>query len=175
MAASLDIQTQHNLSSGWQELCPEPWWLSSSLCMLDQYSWLWALQQVDQFRLDPFLIPTHFHRRSRGGLGGLGPLLEKLVSLAWQKWELGMTKMRAWQDRNGSLAGQKWELSRTEMRAWQKIICKTPHFPRFSVIFVCFLPLLVGFYHIFQFFFNFWLFCSHSPAMFAHWQNSLAE
>jgi len=110
-----------------------------------------------------------------GGPRGPWPPLEKLVILAGQKWDLGRTEMRAWQDRNGSLAGQKWELGRTEMRAWQKIICKTPHFPRFSVIFVCFLPLLVGFYHIFQFFFNFWLFCSHSPAMFAYWQNSLAE
>merc|ERR1719150_3566927 len=96
------------------------------------------------------------HRRSRGGgRGGLGPPLEKLLSLAGQKWELGRTKMGAWQDRNGSLAGQKWELGRTEMRAWQKIICKTPHFSRFSIIFVCFLSLLVGFYHIFQYFFNF--------------------
>ena len=61
------------------------------------------------------------------------------------------------------------------MGAWQKIICKTPHFSRFSVIFVCFLTLWVGFYHISLFFFHFWLFCSHSPTKFAHWQNSLAE
>ena len=48
------------------------------------------------------------HRRSRGGgRGGLGPPLEKLVSLAGQKWELGRTEMAAWQDRSGSLAGQK--------------------------------------------------------------------
>ena len=81
--------------------------------------------------------------------------LSDAVSLAGQKWELGRTEMAAWQDRSGSLAGQKWEHGRTEMRAWQKIICKTPHFPRFSVIFVCFLLLLVGFYHIFLFFFHF--------------------
>ena len=56
--------------------------------------------------------------------------------------------MGAWQDKNGSLAGQKWGLGRTEMRAWQKIICKTPHFSRFSFILVCFLPFLVGFCHI---------------------------
>ena len=48
------------------------------------------------------------HRRSWGGAGGaLAPPLEKLVSLAGQKWDLGRTEMGAWQDRNGSLAGQK--------------------------------------------------------------------
>ena len=83
--------------------------------------------------------------------------------------------MRAWQDRNGSLAGQKWELGRTEMRAWQMIICKTPHFASFPVIFVCFLPLLDGFCNILMFFFHFCLFFSHSPAIFAYWQDSLAE
>ena len=40
-----------------------------------------------------------------GGRGGLGPPLEKLVSLAGQKWELGRTEMGAWQDRNGKLGG----------------------------------------------------------------------
>ena len=54
------------------------------------------------------------HRLSWGGVQG-----EKLVSLAGQKWELGRTKMGAWQDRNGSLAGQKWQLGRTEVGAWQ--------------------------------------------------------
>ena len=83
--------------------------------------------------------------------------------------------MGSWQDRNGSLAGQKWELGRTEMRAWQMIICKTPHFASFPVIFVCFLPLLDGFCNILMFFFHFCLFFSHSPAIFAYWQNSLAE
>ena len=83
--------------------------------------------------------------------------------------------MGVWQDRNGSLAGQKWELGRTEMRAWQMIICKTPHFASFPVIFVCFLPLLDGFCNILMFFFHFCLFFSHSPAIFAYWQNSLAE
>ena len=34
------------------------------------------------------------------------PPLEKLVSLAGQKWDLGRTEMAAWQDINGSLAGQ---------------------------------------------------------------------
>ena len=80
-----------------------------------------------------------------GGRGGLGPPLEKLISLAGQKRELGRTEMGAWQDRNGSLAGQKWE-------AWQKIICKTQHLESFSVTFVYFLPLLVGFCHTFLFF-----------------------
>ena len=83
--------------------------------------------------------------------------------------------MESWQDRNESLAGQKWELGRTEMRAWQMIICKTPHFASFPVIFVCFLPLLDGFCNILMFFFHFCLFFSHSPAIFAYWQNSLAE
>ena len=64
---------------------------------------------------------THTHRRSWGGAGGaLAPPLEKLISLAGQKRELGRTEMGAWQDRNGSLAGQKWE-------AWQKIIRSTHH------------------------------------------------
>ena len=40
-----------------------------------------------------------------------------------------------------SLAGQKLDIGR--------IICKTPHFASFSVIFFCFLPLLIGFCHIF--------------------------
>ena len=88
---------------------------------------------------------------------------------------LGRTKMGSWQDRNESLAGQKWELGRTEMRAWQMIICKTPHFASFPVIFVCFLPLLDGFCNILMFFFHFCLFFSHSPAIFAYWQDSLAE
>ena len=44
------------------------------------------------------------HRRIwGGGRGGLGPLLEKLISLAGQKRELGRTEMGAWQDRNGKL------------------------------------------------------------------------
>merc|ERR1712079_801331 len=73
------------------------------------------------------------------------------------------------------LAGQKWELGRTEMRACQMIICKTPHFASFLVIFVCFLPLLDGFCNIFMLFFHFCLFFSHSPAIFAYWQDSLAE
>ena len=76
-----------------------------------------------------------------GGRGGLGPPLEKLISLAGQNRELGRTGMEAWQDRNGSLAGQKWE-------TWQKINSNTPHFESFSVIFICFLPLLVGSYQI---------------------------
>ena len=42
------------------------------------------------------------------GQGGLGPPLEKLVSLAGQKWHHGRTEMGAWQDKNRSLAGQKW-------------------------------------------------------------------
>ena len=57
--------------------------------------------------------------------------------------------MGSWQDRNGSLAGQKWELGRTEIGACQDInlsladdtddvVCKTPHFASFSVIFVFF-------------------------------------
>ena len=79
--------------------------------------------------------------------------------------------MGAWQDRNGSLAGQKLELGRTEMKAWQKIICETPHFARFSVIFVCFLPLLVGIYHIFLFFCHFWLFCRQERIKF--WQDEM--
>ena len=41
--------------------------------------------------------------------------MEKLVSLAVQKWVLGRTEMGAWQDRNWSLAGQKWKLGRTEL------------------------------------------------------------
>ena len=98
-----------------------------------------------------------------------------ILGLAGQKWQLGRTEMGAWQDRNGSLAGQKWELGRTEMRSWQMIICKTLHFASFSVIFVCFLPLLVGFCNIFMFFFHFCLLFSHSPDIFAYWQNSLTE
>ena len=39
-----------------------------------------------------------------GGPGGPWPPLEKLVSLAGQKWDLGRTEIGAWQDRNGSLA-----------------------------------------------------------------------
>ena len=54
-----------------------------------------------------------------GGPRGPWPPLEKLVILAGQKWDLGRTEMRAWQDRNGSLAGHIWELGRTEMGAWQ--------------------------------------------------------
>ena len=51
------------------------------------------------------------HRRSwGGGRGGIGPPLEKLVSMAGQKWVLGRTEMEAWQDRYGSLAGQKENL-----------------------------------------------------------------
>ena len=80
--------------------------------------------------------------------------------------------MGAWQDRNGSLAGQKWE-------AWQKIICKTQHFESFSVIFVYFLPLLVGFCHTFLFFSRFCLFFSHLSSNLSIsrtvWQDSLAE
>ena len=107
-----------------------------------------------------------------GGAGGaLAPPLEKLISLAGQKRELGRTEMGAWQDRNGSLAGQKWE-------AWQKIICKTQHFESFSVIFVYFLPLLVGFCHTFLFFSRFCLFFSHLSSNLSIsrtvWQDSLA-
>ena len=50
---------------------------------------------------------VHIGVAGGGGRGSLGPPLEKLVSLAGQKWELGRTEMGAWQDRNGSLAGQK--------------------------------------------------------------------
>ena len=114
-----------------------------------------------------------------GGRGGLGPPLEKLISLAGQKRELGRTEMGAWQDRNGSLAGQKWE-------AWQKIICKTQHFESFSVISVYFLPLLVGFCHTFLFFSCFCLFFSRFCLFFSHlssnlsisrtvWQDNFAE
>ena len=107
-----------------------------------------------------------------GGPGGLGPPLEKLLSLAGQKRELGRTEMGAWQDKNGSLAGQKWE-------AWQKIISNTPHFESFSVIFVCLLPLLVGFCHTFLYFSHFCLFFSHLSSNLSIsrtvWQDSLAE
>ena len=41
-----------------------------------------------------------------GGRGGVGPPLEKLISLAGQKRELGRTEMEAWQDRNGKLGGR---------------------------------------------------------------------
>ena len=104
----------------------------------------------------------------------------KLLTLTHSLKSIGLApppfkNLFSWQDKNGSLAGQKLQPGRTEMGAWQKIICKTPHFSRFSVIFVCFLTLWVGFYHISLFFFHFWLFCSHSPTKFAHWQNSLAE
>ena len=113
------------------------------------------------------------HRRIwGGGRGGLGPPLEKLISLAGQKRELGRTEMGSWQDRNGSLAGQKWE-------ACIKVISNTPHFKSFSAIFVCFLPLLVGFCHFFLFFSFFGLFFCH---LFSNlfisrtvWQDSLAE
>ena len=113
------------------------------------------------------------HRRIWGeGRGGLGPPLEKLLSLAGQKRELGRTEMGAWQDKNGSLAGQKWE-------AWQKIISNTPHFESFSVIFVCLLPLLVGFCHTFLYFSHFCLFFSHLSSNLSIsrtvWQDSLAE
>ncbi len=105
------------------------------------------------------------HRRIwGGGRGALAPPLEKLISLAGQKRELGRTEMGAWQDKNGSLAGQKWE-------AWQKIISNTPHFESFSVIFVCLLPLLVGFCHTFLYFSHFCLFFSHLSS---NLQNSLA-
>ena len=43
-----------------------------------------------------------------GAGGGLGPPLEKLFSLAGQKWKLGRTKIGDWQDK-------KRELGRTEM------------------------------------------------------------
>ena len=80
--------------------------------------------------------------------------------------------MLAWQDKNGSFAGQKWE-------AWQKIISNTPHFESFSVIFVCFLPLLVGFCHTFLYFSHFCLFFSHLSSNLSIsrtvWQDSLAE
>ena len=80
--------------------------------------------------------------------------------------------MGAWQDKNGSLAGQKWE-------AWQKIISNTPHFESFSVIFVCLLPLLVGFCHTFLYFSHFCLFFSHLSSNLSIsrtvWQDSLAE
>ena len=49
-------------------------------------------------------ITLQLHRRiGGGGRGGLGPPLEKLISLAGQKRELGRTEMGAWQDRNGKL------------------------------------------------------------------------
>ena len=106
------------------------------------------------------------------GVFGGGPPLEKLLSLAGQKRELGRTEMGAWQDKNGSLAGQKWE-------AWQKIISNTPHFESFSVIFVCLLPLLVGFCHTFLYFSHFCLFFSHLSSNLSIsrtvWQDSLAE
>ena len=40
-----------------------------------------------------------------GGPRGPCPPLEKLISLAGQKRELGRTEMGAWQDRNGKLGG----------------------------------------------------------------------
>ena len=44
------------------------------------------------------MAPSHLHRRSwGGGRGGLGPPLEKLVSLAGQKLDPGRTDMGAWQ------------------------------------------------------------------------------
>ena len=102
------------------------------------------------------------HRRSRGGgRGGLGPLLEKLVSLAGQKWELGRTEMGTWQYKNVSFAGQEWE-------ARQKIISESSTFGSVSAPFVCFLPVLVAVCHIFLFF-------SHLSSIFAHWQNCFAE
>ena len=103
---------------------------------------------------------TKKHRRSWGGGPGgpWPPPLEKLVSLAGQKWVLGRIKMGSWQDKSGFLAGQKLELGRTELKAWQMIIYKTPHFANFSVIFVCCLPLLVSFCNIFMFFYHFCLF-----------------
>ena len=95
------------------------------------------------------------------GRGGLGLPLKKLIS------------------KRGSLAGQKWELGRTEMEAWQKIISNTPHFESFSVIFVCLLPLLVGFCHTFLYFSHFCLFFSHLSSNLSIsrtvWQDSLAE
>ena len=98
--------------------------------------------------------------------------IQRPGSLAGQKRELGRTEMGAWQDKNGSLAGQKWE-------AWQKIISNTPHFESFSVIFVCLLPLLVGFCHTFLYFSHFCLFFSHLSSNLSIsrtvWQDSLAE
>ena len=45
--------------------------------------------------------------------------MEKIVSLAGQKWVLSRTEIEAWQDRNGSLAEQK-RIGKLE--AWKKII-----------------------------------------------------
>merc|ERR1712218_300011 len=65
----------------------------------------------------------------------------------------------------------KWE-------AWLKIISNTEHFESFSVIFVCFLPLLVGFCNTFQFFSRFCLFfsnlSSHLSISRTVWQDRLA-
>ena len=66
------------------------------------------------------------------------------------------------------------------MRAWQIKFSNTPHFASFSDIFVCFLPLLVGFYNIFLFFFFHFAFFSAIPLPYfpigtTVWQSSLAR
>ena len=102
--------------------------------------------------------------------------MEKLVSLAGQKWELGRTKMGAWQDRNGSLAGQKWELGRTEMRAWQMIICKNSTFCQFSCHFCLFFATFGWFLQYFHVFLSFLpVFQAFTCHICIYWQNSLAE
>ena len=84
-------------------------------------------------------IAKKYHRR--------GSPLEKLVSLAGQKRELGRTEMEAWQDRYGSLAGQIWELGRTEKKILavdnleNTTFCQFfYHFYLFSATFGWFLP-----------------------------------
>ena len=66
------------------------------------------------------------------------PPLEKWACLAGQIWDMGY----------GTLAGQKWDLGNRNGSS--------------SIIFGCFLPFLVGFCHIFLFFFHFLLFCSQA-------------
>ena len=96
-----------------------------------------------------------------GARGVLVPPLEKLISLAGQKLELGRTEMGAWQDRNGKLG--------------KRLLVKILILQLFLSFFVWFLPLLVGFCHISLFFLHFCLFCSHLSFISAHWQDSLVE
>ena len=107
-----------------------------------------------------FLLKIH-RRIWGGGRGGLGPPLEKLVSLAGQKLELGRTEMGAWQDRNGKLG--------------KRLFVKLLILQLFLSFFVWFLPLLVGFCHISLFFLHFCLFCSHLSFNSAHWKDSLLK
>ena len=79
------------------------------------------------------MLDTH-RRIWGGGRGGLGPPLEKSVSLAGHKLELGRTEMGAWQDRNGKLG--------------KRLFVKLLILQLFLSFFVWFLPLLVGFCHI---------------------------